>query len=176
MQVGKHYLLPVVAVIETMKASPDLVVLHSQVAALPGMTKNACVAQIVLGQGKVYACTITTATGSVLLQQQEAYRVLERCGDLSWSVTLATPSLSTHSRQQEIPPGRGMDGRMSSMIPSLRVNTLAPETLASFSHAYRQVLVLVDGKRSIEEIARLLARPADTVHHMLVALAHLVQF
>jgi hypothetical protein len=71
---------------------------------------------------------------------------------------------------------RGTSGQPPSKVPSLRIPTLTPEILASFSHPYRRVLVLVDGKRSIDEMARLLNKTPQEVQQMLSTLPHLIQF
>lgn len=61
-------------------------------------------------------------------------------------------------------------------IPTLRVNPLPKEILASLSRSRRMALVLVDGKRSIDDIAQLLAKSPSDVQEMLAVLRHLVQF
>ena len=172
----KHYLLPVLAVVETMKMLPDVVMLQAQLPSLPGISKEACLAQIILGQGRVHSCTITAAkTGTVLREQQEAYHALERCGDLNWSVLLA-PSLYAPASQKATLPYMVASGQYTSKIPSLRVKALTPEVLAPLSLPYRRVMMLVDGKRPIEEIARLLNKGPQEVQQMLAALEHLIQF
>lgn len=172
----KHYLLPVLAVVETMKMSPNVVMLQAQLLSLPSVSKEVCLAQIILGQGRVHSCTITTAkTGTVLREQQEAYHALEQCGDLNWSV-LPAPSLYASASQKTTPPHMGVSDQYISNIPFLRVKSLTPEVLAPLSLPYRRVLMLVDGKRSIEEIARLLNREQQEVQQILAALRHLIQF
>ncbi len=170
----KHYLLPVAAVVETMKDLPDVVMLQAQLSSLPGLSKEACLAQIILGQGQVSSCKIiATRTGIVLREQQEAYHALERCGDVTWHVRPA-PSLHPPVRPQAtLPP---TSGTFPAQIPSLRVSRLSPEILAPLSHPYRRVLGLVDGKRSIEDIARLLNKTPQEIQQMLAALPHLIQF
>jgi hypothetical protein len=174
--VNKHYLLPVLAVVETMKILPEIVMLQAHLPLLPGVSKEPCLAQIILGQGHVSSCKITTTkTGAVLLQQQEAYHALERCGDLEWSV-LPAPFLSPSASQKAALPRIGASGQYPSKVPSLSVKALTPEILASLSSPYRRVLALVDGKRSIEEIARLLNKTPQEVQQMLTTLPHLIQF
>lgn len=171
-----HYLLPVLAVVETMKGLPDIVMLQAQFSSLPGVSKEACLAQIILGQGRVYSCTITaTKTGTVLREQQEAYHALERCGDLNWSV-LPAPSLHTPAKPKTTLSPISASGRLSAKAPSLRVSQLSPEILEPLSNPYRRVLRLVDGRRSIEDIARLLNKESHEIQQMLAALPHLVQF
>jgi hypothetical protein len=175
--VDKHYHLPVQAVVETMKASPEMVMLQSHLSSLPGISKE-CFAQLILGQGGISSCVITaTTTGAVLFQQQEALSALAHCGDLNWSVV---PAPSLHATNVTIPqkdtrPHRGASGQQQRPLP-FRRNTLTPEILASLSHAQRRVLVLVDGKRSIEEIAHLLSKTPQEVHQLLVPLQSLIHY
>ncbi len=172
----KHYLLPVVAVVETMKESPDMLLLQAQLPSLPGVAKDACFAQIILGQGRLFSCTITsTKTGTVLRAAQEAYHALERCGDLDWSV-LPAPSLHPPAQQPTRVSPRNVSGRLSVKAPSLRVPQLSPEILEPLSNPYRRVLLLVDGRRSIEEIAYLLNREPYEIEQMLAALPHLIHW
>lgn len=170
-----HYLLPVLAVVETMKMRPDIVMLLAHLSSLPGVTKDACIAQIILGQGHIHSCRITTRTGTVLREQQEAYHALERCGDLHWSV-LPAPPLHTPAQQKATLSPISASGRLSAKAPSLRVSQLSPELLEPLSNPYRRVLRLVDGRRSIEDIARLLNKEPQEIQQMLAALPHLIQF
>jgi hypothetical protein len=174
--VDKHYLLPLVAVVETMKALPDMVMLQAHLSSLPGVSKGACLAQIILGQGHVWDCKITaTRTDTVLLTQKEAYHALERCGDVNWCVLPAPVSHAPVRPQATLPPV-ATDGTFPAKTPSLRVSELTPEILAPLSHPYRRVLGLVDGRRSLADIARLLNKEPQEIQQMLTALPHLIQF
>lgn len=162
------------AVVETMKALPDVVMLRARLSSLPGVSKDACLAQIILGQGQLSSCTITAArTGNVFLKDQEAYHALERCGDLNWSVLPAPPLYASMRQKATLPP---MDGMLPAKIPTLLVATLRPEILEPLSNPYRRVLLLVDGRRSTEDIARLLNKEAQEIQQMLAALPHLIRF
>jgi len=173
--VDKHYLLPILAMVETMKGSPEVVVLQAFLSLLPGVTKDACLAQVTLGQGRIHSCTITTKTGTVLREQLEAYQALERCGDLNWSV-LPASSLYAPASQKATPSRLDASDQPTSRVPSLRVQALTLEILEPLSNPYRRVIRLVDGKRSIEDIARLLNKTPQEVQQMLAALQHLIQF
>jgi hypothetical protein len=155
-----QYILPVRAVIEIMKQHPEVVMLQSSLSSLPGVSKDVCLAQIILGQGKVHSCTITSK-GAVLRERQAAIALLERCGDLTWDVlpyTLQDTDIS------HLPPPRR---------PKLRVS-VTPQILARLSHPARRVLLLVDGQRSVEEIALIASKEAEEVREMLHAMNALV--
>lgn len=115
---------------------------------------------------------------AALLQQQEAYQALLRCGNLEWQVD----SLPASSPSGQGQPGGisalaqdTRNGSLPSCIPILRVSPLPAETLASFPSPYRMALILVDGRRSIHEIARLRSRSPDDIQQMLARAPHLVQ-
>lgn len=175
----RRYRLPISAMVEVMKMSAEQVVLHTQLSALPGVCKKACQIQVVLGQGGLFSCCVTDMSGRTLLQQQKAYKALLSCGDLEWDVTpLPTwtssepvQSVDHHILAQEQNP---RSDALSSSIPTLRVSPLPAETLATFAHPYRMVLSLVDGQRSIYEIARLLSRSPAAIQQMLASVPHLV--
>jgi hypothetical protein len=172
--VDKRYLLPVLAVVETMKWSPEVVMLQAHLSSLPGVSKDACLAQVILGQGSLYSCTITTRVGAVLLERESAYHALEQCGDLEWSVASAPSPQQAGpqvARSHAIPAVA-----RAAQIPRLRVKELPAETLNRLAHPYRKVLLLVDGKRSLEEIARLAAKTPQEVAHMLKTLEQFIQF
>jgi hypothetical protein len=167
------YHLPVLAVVEAMKWSSEVVGIQSHLPSLPGVSKDACLAQILLGQGHVHSCTITAKTGAtLLLQQQEALSTLERCGDLDWSVF----PLPTTTSKKDTQVWFGSSGQLLSNIPSLRSKELTIETLNSLSHPYRRVMMLIDGKRPIEEIARLASKTPQEVVTMLKTVEHLIHF
>lgn len=175
----RRYRLPLGAMVEVMKGAAEPVVLYTQVSALPGVSKKACQIQVVLGRGSLFSCCVTDASGKVLLQQQEAYQALLPCEDLEWNVApfpISTPSepaqvadRSTLAREQDT-----TSGGVSFCIPTLRVCPLPSETLAAFLYPYRTVLVLVDGRRSIHEIARLLSKSPADIQQMLASAPHLV--
>lgn len=60
-------------------------------------------------------------------------------------------------------------------LPRLRVTPLPAATLAALPHASRMALLLVDGRRSIEEIARLLSRSPLDIYQRFLLLRELVQ-
>ncbi|HEU5382101.1 MAG TPA: hypothetical protein VFV38_42335, partial [Ktedonobacteraceae bacterium] len=140
--VEKWYRLPVQAMLAVVQSSAARVLLLAQPPALPGISKRGCVVHLVLGQGAVSSCQITDAVGTVLAQNQEAYQVLLRCGDLEWQVMALheqkQPAVSrvprSDTREQAF-----RETSMPSGVPTLRITPLPPETLASLSHPYRML-------------------------------------
>jgi predicted transcriptional regulator len=85
------------------------------------------------------------------------------------------PAPSAPASQKATLPPMGASGQLTSKVPSLRVPA-TPEILEPLSHPYRRIVRLVDGRRSIDEIARLLNKEPQEVQPMLAALGHLIQF
>lgn len=166
--------------VEMLKSSADQVLLCTRLPSLPGISRQACLIHLVIVQGYLHSCTITGEDGAVLLQQRETYQALERCGELEWQVATrpATASPPAQSRTRAL-YGAGRRGTKTESgplsIPTLRISPLSSEILASLPHSYRMALILVDGNRSIHEIARLLSKSPDEIQQMLAVLQHLVQ-
>lgn len=173
----KQYRLPVSAMVEILKASVEQVVLRAHLPAVPGVSKKACLARLIVGQGVVCSCAVTTPNGEILLKHQEAYQALLRCGDLEWLVepfpgfSPPEPYLSPSKPTAAAPTAAEEEPRC---IPTLRISPLPSETLAAFTHPYRTVLALVDGRRSTHEIARLLSKAPTDIQQMLASVPHLV--
>ncbi|HEU5373901.1 MAG TPA: hypothetical protein VFV38_00530 [Ktedonobacteraceae bacterium] len=173
--VEKCYRLPMQAMLAVVQSSAARVLLLAQPPALPGISKRECVVHLVLGQGAVSSCQITDAVGTVLAQNQEAYQVLLRCGDLEWQVMTLheqKPTVVSRVPRFDTREQASREASMQPSVPTLRITPLPPETLASLSHPYRMLLVLVDGKRSIDQLARLLSKSPAAIHQMLATVPH----
>lgn len=195
----QHYLLPIEAIVEAMRELPDIVSLQAQLPSVPNVTRESCVAEIILGRGKLYTCTITTRTGRSLLKQNEAFSALQQMGDLEWSMHPAAlpneflpaqertlpqqmsprtnpPQLSPRTNPpfneisplQERPfprqlgPPRGM-----SNLPLRTIAALSPAQMQMLPPAYKRVFALSDGTKTVEYIARLLAKSPQEVQQIL---------
>lgn len=69
-----------------MKESPFLIQLQTCLASLPDITTEVCFAELIVGQGKMHVCKITTRTGHLLLEHKEAITHLQQCGSVEWSL------------------------------------------------------------------------------------------
>ncbi len=154
---GQHYLLPIEAIVEVMKDLPEIVLLQAELPSVPNVTKNACVAEVIVGQGRLHSCAIVTRAGQFLLQQKEAYITLQQYGDLEWSL---------HLPAQERPPPQQITHFLSKG-PSRVVQALTPTQIQTLSHTHKNVFALVDGINTVEHIARLLTKSPQEVQRML---------
>lgn len=176
----KQYRLPFIAMVETMKSSPTCVLLQAQLVSLPDIPKQACVAHVLVGQGVLHTCRIIGATGGLLLQQREAYEALTRCGDVDWLVLPAPPSATGTVGQgngRSVTKALGSTSNAPNMgnVPTLRVSPLPREILEQIPRGLRIALVLVDGRRSIAEIAQVLKKTPHEIQQIFAQMPHLVK-
>ncbi len=158
------YTLPITALLETMGAVGEAIYLHAQLPSLPQISKENCVAEVVLDQGIMHFCAIKTTAGHVVLTQKDAFSLLSQVGDLEWDIVFLQQEVITSPTTQSAAPQRGVGN-----IPRRTNSTLPPARMSSLPHRHRRVLALVDG-RSVEEIARLLSISPDMVEKILLEL------
>jgi hypothetical protein len=175
--VTKQYRLPLIAMVETMKSSPTCVLLQAQLASLPEISKQACVAHVLVGQGILHTCRIVGATGNLLLHQRAAYEALIRYGDVDWLVLPAPFYTVGQSNGRSVTKALGSTANPidTGNVPTLRVSPLPREILDQVPRGLRIALVLVDGKRSIAEIAQVLRKTPHEIQHIFVQVPHLVK-
>lgn len=170
----QQYLLPIAALIETMRDVPEIVSLRAQMPSLPGVWKEACIAEIIIGHGRIHACTIITTAGQCLLQQEAALHALEQSDELEWtlgpSFASGTPlphQKSTWLQQSSAPPSQ-RDGA----VPQRSEVFAMPALLERLPRRQKQVLLLADGHKQTSEIARLLGVEPQEMEHLLRQLHH----
>jgi hypothetical protein len=148
-----QYRLPLAAIVEILKNSTESIVLQAQLPPLRGVLKQGCSAQLFLREGKMHTCFLLDQVGGVLQQKEEAYKIVERAGDLDWNV------ISMDKSQESNQP----DGRSSGQdILSPRWEA-SSSFVRSLSRPLRQIALLVDGRRSLEDIARLASKKPQEV-------------
>jgi hypothetical protein len=123
--------------------------LSTEIGRFPGRRGNGPYhARIILVEGKVNTCLVVAENGWVLADGEEALRGLQAIGELDWSWQ------ATNQGSTPTTPENPADS--SSLIPRLLIplNKVGRNTLP---RRCWQVLLLVDGSRSIAQIAHLLA-------------------
>lgn len=136
--------------------------------------------QVRLDKGVVITCLVCNkADGRVVLNNDEALRWLTSQGRLDWrleeapspdtSRPLLLPPEETRREQQldaeALPPILGKNQLRGIPRHTQKGKNLPVSAFRSRDH--RQVFTLVDGRRTIEEIASLLYKPPDAVIHVL---------
>jgi DNA-binding transcriptional ArsR family regulator len=138
-------------------------------------------------EGQPLSCIIVAiADGSLLMSGEQALQWLERQGELQWhlvgdlttapTAVLPAPSPSEATQQPEqsaqelFPPATPLDpfpplSTRSTRLIARRIRQ--PSDLIIWSRERRQVFALIDGSRSVSEIARLLGRSPEQVMALL---------
>ncbi len=152
--------------------------LHAHVKNIPGLRER-CQVHITFTKGKVTSCVIELR-GNPLYSGESAFRLLQAMGDLDWdyspivqsspAISALSPSLQpeqpmyerspVHVRSEESPyhmPGASI---MPTDIPQ-RLRLIERQEFITWHRALRSVYNLIDEKKSIEEIARLLSFPSE---------------
>jgi hypothetical protein len=137
--------------------------LHAILEEVPGI-REPCQATITLVEGKVASCFLETRRGALVSQGDRAFNLLIGLGTVDW---LWEPGFETASPT----PRRSSTGALSS-IPRRR-EPLRQDMLEACSRLQRRVLGLVDGRRTIQEIATLLAVPPTEFERLQAVLREL---
>lgn len=169
MREEQRYQLPAAILIETMRGLYATVVLRATLASLPEGWNEPCQADLIFVQGMLHTCAIHTMDGHLLLQQHAAFQMLERLGELEWTLHPSLP----HDHDQ-IPQARPP---MKAGAASWKTTpAMIPGVLETVPHRHKQVLFLLESQKCTQEIARLLRLSEAQVEQLLGELAahHLI--
>ena len=146
--------------------------------SIQGTPHTTCQAELVVAQGKVRTCLLCEReTRHVLLEGRNAFEQLTRSGQLQWHVRPDVSSMTT--RSSLVPPAAvPEEGLWAQRSPPQRMEPLPPRQVETLERKHRQVLLLADGRRNIEALARMTHCSAEQLHAILDDLAawHLIQF
>ncbi len=159
-----RYLLPVAVLLATMSDASATVTLRAQLDALPQGWDGAGIAELALVQGQLQRCTIRTLDGQLVLQQDAAFHLLERSGELAWTLHAPAPD-DPHQGPQRQTLHHPEPRRWTVTTP------LSATVLARLPLRDKQVLLLLQSRKAPEEMARLLGLPLPQVEQCLLALA-----
>jgi hypothetical protein len=143
--------------------------------------------QFQLANGMVISCLVRNKTDEqVLFTNEEAVVWLTRQGRLEWHVEDGTqardsrllPHPQYEEDQREEPRSEGIEVVQSSLVHNKQLRSIPIRTIrgntalmsAFTSREQLQVFALVDGRRTIEEIVRLLHKHPDAVIRILLDL------
>lgn len=121
---------------------------------------------LTLSRGKLVTCSIYNIENRVLMEGEQALTALSRVGTVAWAWSEGVDQAQSSSGA--ILP------QTSSPIPRRLVH-IEPQVLNTWPRNYRRILVLIDGERSIEKIAEILALSSEGVQEMTVILRELRQ-
>ena len=152
-----QYLLPVAVLLATMSDASATVMLRAQLDALPQGWDGAGIAELALVRGQLQHCTIRTLDGQRVLQQAAAVHLLERSGELAWTLHVPAPD----------DPHLGLQRQARCWTVTAPLSAV----LARLPLREKQVLLLLQSRKAPEEMARLLGLPLPQVEQYLLALA-----
>ena len=171
----RRYTLPVSAILQTLRDQKNgMTALSASLPFVPGYQQEAGEVVLVLGQGHVQTCTIRSHAGLQLVQGGEALKALEQLGNLEWQVQGFRGSGDAGQRADSSgqDPAWPQEHSSDQHIPRRRAATLSPTQQQTLSRRHRQVFALVDGARSVADIAALLHLSTDEVARLLGELHH----
>lgn len=142
-------------------------------AGLPRF-KQLCQVVIELSQGEVTSCFVKNASGQTLLSNYEALQELSLLEKVNWEFNESPERPATSPGQAPAPPPpqafrpppRQTPTFPRSPVPH-RLFYVSAADASNWPLLHRQTFVLVDGKRSIEQIAAILSQPVHTVDGIL---------
>lgn len=164
------YVLPVVALIETMKGMRTSVTLRTQLPPHSRVLKETCFAEIVIEAGELRSCNIKTADGRELhFSLEDAFTLLQELWSLRWQL-IASGRRESSVSTQEMPHARQLSlskGAAKGRIPHKVLTALPPAQFKALPQRHKQVFLLIDGRKNGTEIGRLLSMPQDSVESIL---------
>jgi hypothetical protein len=129
--------------------------LHADLPKGVPQLRGPCRAEITLKTGKIVSCSITSSRGS-FLSGDKAYQELMRLGRLHWSFVSQMPSVAQ-------PGGLANQLEKKALSRPRRMVVLERWQMQSWPRIYQLVYGLVDGTRSVAEIAALLMTTAEAI-------------
>ena len=115
-----------------------------------------------LFEGKISSCSIKDGNGQTLLAGNNALQWLQRMGTLNWTLTLQqtpTPTPTQTNPLLPVPAPR--------IFVPRRIVYVAQEQMRTWPRKHRTLFVLIDGKKSVEQLAGLLSLSVKEVEQVL---------
>ncbi len=138
--------------------------LRATLAGLPG-TRETCLAQLQLARGKVTSCVVETYSGRLYAEGRRALSLLAQLGTIEWAWKVEEEGSRTRPLPAVQTGGTGFKPSDGRLVPQ-RKEPLRVEVLQRCSRTQRRVLGLVDGRRSVNEIATILSVPPTEVSRL----------
>jgi len=142
--------------------------LDTDLRRVPGV-KEHCHAQLFLAEGKVVSCIIEGKSG-VWFSGEDALRMLQSVGILEWTYTPTTQTASRPAVSTQLSPilqRTELISRNMVVLFPVRTRRIEQQEFASWSRWQRSVYNLIDGRKSTDDIARVLAQPQERIREIL---------
>ena len=134
--------------------------LHADLPSGVSSLREPCHVEIALEAGNIVSSAIIGKSGS-LLTGERAYQELALLGRLPWTFTPRSPPTI-----QPLPVTHALEKPASPLRPR-RIVALEQQEMRPWQRMHKLVYALVDGNRSIAEIAKLLSTTPETVEDIL---------
>lgn len=166
-----RYELSLQVLLENLRELRSTGLLQTQIA---GLTVNGrqiteqCRVELVLEKGSVHQCTVFHQSGALLLQGSEAWLAVQSYAKqrLTWQFSQGGSTETSPASSSANPSTTLSPYDKYGVIPHLLPST-TPTMLQRLSREYRRVLALVDGQRSMQQIAALLSLSPEYIHLVL---------
>ena len=156
-----HYLLDLETLLIFLSRQYQSGELSADLKRFPGLaSKKGYRVRILLMQGKMASCTVRNEEGKLLIEGEAALKALLKIGQLGWSWS-ADRSATRFLQPSQLP------GSINGLVPDRM--QLVPRRLVAVNMIDRatlprkgwQVLIVIDGSRTVAQIAALLLRSAS---------------
>ncbi len=156
------YKLDVAALLQMLQEFQQNATLQTEIQSVPA-GRGRFYVHLSIFEGKVASCSIKDGDGQVLLANNNALQWLQRLGTLHWTLTLqqtSTPTpVQTKPSLPQVPAPRVFVPR--------RIAPIAHEQMSTWPRKHRTIFVLIDGKKSVEQLASLLSLQVKDVEQVL---------
>ena len=155
------YKLDVAALLQMLQEFQQNATLQTEIQSVPD-GRGRFYVSLSLVEGKISSCSIKDSNGQSLLVGNNALQWLQRQGTLNWTLTLQqTPTqTSTHTNPLPSLPAPRI------FVPR-RIVYVTQEQMSTWPRKHRTVFVLIDGKKSVEQLAGLLSLSVKEVELVL---------
>jgi hypothetical protein len=179
---GEPYALPLDDVIQVLQSASQTYQVRAAlpVSVLPFHTRRgeAFVAEVRVTGGQVHSCQIRDQLGTIRLEGPKALDAVRFRDQLVWMVQQAPPPVPAVPGPFEVAPQATFVPSSLMALPWLARNAPvklrdSPDVLAQLTRRQRQAWLLIDGRRSIHEIAPLLGAPLEELDQELTELERL---
>jgi hypothetical protein len=175
--------LPLALLLQILEAHGQTCQLWTEVPpgqlSLQGTLHTTCQAEVVVVQGKVHTCLLREReSGQVLQEGRNALEQLSRCGQLQWNVRPDGASSRVTRPSHLLLTAVPEEGHWVQRPPPQHVEPLTPRQLETLARKHRQVLLLANGQRDVETLARMTHCSPEHVETILDDLVawHLIRF
>ena len=172
------YELDLAAMIQLLQEFRQNVTLQTELRNINGI-KGSFLVQVELLEGNLVACLIKSSSNQILYTNNDALRLLQSLGKLTWTLnvhksTASSSLVSQESQSRPIQPILALPAPSHAptspirRIPIPRRTIQVPQgQINTWPRRHRMVYVLIDGKKNVQQIATMLSLPNNIVERAL---------